>query len=1262
MNNSKKKWLVLLVAVVVTLAAVTLASCNLFGPGDRPERIEILAYSGLLPTDVTEDTITDYIGVQYYDKTGNGNMLAPSQYTITSFNKTENYVYVSVSYNGLTADAQFGFFDDGPPKEEQICIRFEHESSVDISDQHIFNGERITEPNPPFRSDAVFVAWYATENFTGEPWDFSTPINTTNTFFTLYAKWERIVTLNFYDAYSQLYDTHQVNVLDTNQTVPNPDGPDKENYAFDSWYVNSGNDNMWEWFPENIYFLDPAIRTLNLYPKYLATFKVAFETNGGSEVQPIAVKDNEEFTPPQDVTKNGYELVCWSWNNPHYNSSVRSIFTEGALQEKTDDFPVGFEAGATVTIYAEWYSKNEPTQGLYFKDYVNADGITESDKCVVSSDTSHTQGVDFNTIEKTAFAIVIPETYNGKTVVGIEMDALNNGPFYSNRNLIVVVIPDTVTFICNGAFRSCDNLRDVYMPSSLKTVGENAFRECYQMDCVLPDGLTSIGNYAFYHTAFSGSLPSTLKSIGSYAFAGSRNNVTGNIGAHVTDIVLPEGLTELGDYAFQNCINLTSVTLNGFIGQAGVGAFADCAKLTDVFIPEGVEILPDKLFYGCSSLTEITLPSTLKHIGDRVFCSTALTSVTLPSGLLSIGEASFYKTRIIELIIPNGVTEISSNAFGDSDLKQVTLPQRLAIIGDKAFYGSELESVEIPSSVHTIGSYAFSYTNLTAVNLNSVRTLGDYAFANCGKLVAVTMSNKLETIGDRVFNGTKADFGNLVLPRTVKSIGASAFTGCKITSIEIDSAEGLTIADSAFKYTEFVSASLHNVISMGKEVFFGNSRLENVSLSGSFSEIGKNTFAETSLKTLAYGGDVNDWLKVKLNDTVIADLGVKVTLNGQELTGAVTVAPKTSGEVITINAYAFQGFNKITSITLEGVLSIGERAFYGCSELSKVTFGAFADGVVNIERNAFEDCSKLQYNEYNKGLYLGGEQERYLVYIKPTDADINKLELNAGAKVVANSALRYESYPNLSVVTLNDGLSYIGDYAFYGCGGVTELVVPDSVDRIGKGAFQGWSSLSRLTVPFVGDRRYADATDRQLKWIFGDESSNVPSSLIYVKVTGDIIIKNAFEGCTELTELDAGETSRVLIGALYGCSKLEKLVVPAGITYSEPTGEQRASLSVAGYFSQSGGSTSSAPQTLKELIITGGLISSGIVNNTSLEKVTLSKTITEIEMYAFNRCSTLTEIYFEGTTTEWENITKHSDWAKETSVKTIHCSNGDIAL
>ena len=181
----------------------------------------------------------------------------------------------------------------------------------------------------------------------------------------------------------------------------------------------------------------------------------------------------------------------------------------------------------------------------------------------------------------------------------------------------------------------------------------------------------------------------------------------------LTSLVIPDSVTNIGDYAFSGCSSLSSVVIPDRVTSIGDCAFENCSSLTDIVIPDGVTNIGKCAFEGCRSLTDIVIPDGVTSIGDCAFegCR-SLTDIVIPDGVTSIGDCAFANCfSLTGIVIPDSVTGIGKFAFsGCSSLSSVVIPDSVSCIGSGAFKNcSSLSSLVIPDCVTSIGNYAFAY-------------------------------------------------------------------------------------------------------------------------------------------------------------------------------------------------------------------------------------------------------------------------------------------------------------------------------------------------------------------------------------------------------------------------------------------------------------------------------------------------------------------------------------------------------------------------
>ena len=292
-----------------------------------------------------------------------------------------------------------------------------------------------------------------------------------------------------------------------------------------------------------------------------------------------------------------------------------------------------------------------------------------------------------------------------------------------------------------------------------------------------------------------------LKGIGDYAFMDRRS---------LTSITLPDSITYLGANPWMSCKNLTTINVSPKHPSLEVidGALYSKAdkrliwypmtSKADTFeVPDGIRIIGDSAFFNCNNLTSITLPGSVKSIGDNAFYNCdSLTLINLPDSITSIGNGAFSSCRsLTSIMLPDSITDLGANPWSTCEnLAMINVSPKhssLAVI-DGVLYSkadkrlvwypmtSEADTYEVPDGIRIIGGQAFySCNSLISITLpDSITAIGDFAFGSCHSLTSIALPDSITNIGNYAFCFCHS-LTSITLPDSVTTIGYGAFIDCE---------------------------------------------------------------------------------------------------------------------------------------------------------------------------------------------------------------------------------------------------------------------------------------------------------------------------------------------------------------------------------------------------------------------------------------------------------------------------------------------------
>lgn len=420
-----------------------------------------------------------------------------------------------------------------------------------------------------------------------------------------------------------------------------------------------------------------------------------------------------------------------------------------------------------------------------------------------SGDVTIPSTVSRNGINYTVKEIGEYAFYNCSKLKSVDISSgitkIGESAFHNSSNITTIKIPSTVTCIELNAFRNCKSLVSADIPSSVVSIGYNLFSDCTSMPS--EGDYTYAGTYlieAVNKGLVNASIKQGTKFIGELAFADCEQ---------LSSVSLPSSVVLISAYAFDNCPNLTSINLPNGLKKIDIYAFSGCKKLSTISIPSTVEEIGTNAFMFCNSFPVIDgiryadtflisasygankIKEGTRFIGNAYF--NGITSINIPSSVISINREAFYNCQDLSVItIDNNNKKYDSregcNAVIETETntliigcKNTTIPNSVISIGTSAFDGvRNLSSISFPETVTTIGGGAFrDCTGLQSVNLSENATIIDNsAFSGCTGLTSLSIPSSVTTIGDRAFYGCTKLTEIINYSRVPQQVSANTFT------------------------------------------------------------------------------------------------------------------------------------------------------------------------------------------------------------------------------------------------------------------------------------------------------------------------------------------------------------------------------------------------------------------------------------------------------------------------------------------------------
>ena len=572
--------------------------------------------------------------------------------------------------------------------------------------------------------------------------------------------------------------------------------------------------------------------------------------------------------------------------------------------------------------------------------------------------------------------------------------------------------------------------------------------------------INQVVNYYNLHNSYYGDFTDKSSEI---VDSGTSNNMSWNLNGN--GVLTISGTGNMPDYFltsqpwYKYRESIKQVKIGDGITYIGDCAFNGCTSLTDVTIPGNVTSIGDHAFSNCKSLEELTIPEGVKDLGSEMISNTAIERITIPNSVTNAYGFSEGDNLLTEVIFKEGRETIPSGTCHKAiNLKKITIPSTVTSIEQDAFREcTSLIDVTVPKSVTSIGYYAFAdCTSLKSavIEANGKKlfetAIENYAFRGCTNLTSVTIPGNVTSIGNYAFSNCKS-LEELTIPEGVKYLGSGMISNTAIERITIPNS-----VTNAYGFSEGDNLLTEVIFKEGRETIPSGTchkaiNLKKITIPSTVTSIEQDAFREcTSLIDVTVPKSVTSIGYYAFADCTSLKSAV-IEANGKKLFETA------------IKDYAFRGCTNLTGVTIPGnVTSIGRFAFSNCKSLEELTI---PEGVKDLGSEMISNTAIERITIPNSVTNAYGFSEG--------DNLLTEVIFKEGRETIPSGTCHKAI--NLKKITIPSTVTSIEQDAFRECTSLIDVTVPKSVTSIGYYAFADCTSLKSAVIEANGKKLFETA-------------------------------------------------------------------------------------------------------------------------------------------------------------------------------------------